>query len=128
MFRTLPKSLTSGLQRQGVSYATAHHVGTLPPVSSLFASVLGVNPIRHLLSASHALSTLPISAQRTLTGREFFPHLISGPFHHGLVVVFTFATCLSVLAAIASLLRGGRDRRPGLVDAPAPAHSVPRKH
>jgi hypothetical protein len=50
-------------------------------------------------------ATLP----RTLTGREFFPHLISAPFHHGLTVVFGVATVLSVLAAGASLTRGGRD-------------------
>jgi hypothetical protein len=34
--------------------------------------------------------------------------LISGPFHHGLVVVFAVAAALAVLAALASLLRGGR--------------------
>jgi hypothetical protein len=45
-----------------------------------------------------------------LTGREFFPDLISGPFHQGLVVVFAFAAGLSALAAIASVLRGGRIR------------------
>jgi MFS family permease len=55
---SLPKTLTSGLQHQGVPHAVAHHVGTLPPVSSLFAAVLGVNPMQHLLAASGALSTL----------------------------------------------------------------------
>ncbi len=39
----LPKTSTSGLQHQGVPQGTAHHIGTLPPVSSLFAAVLGVN-------------------------------------------------------------------------------------
>ena len=43
-----------------------------------------------------------------LTGREFFPQLISGPFHHGLVIVFSMAIVLLVIAAGASLLRGGR--------------------
>src|ERR1700691_6645255 len=32
----LPQTLTSGLQRQGVSHAVAHQIATLPPVSSLF--------------------------------------------------------------------------------------------
>ena len=105
---SLPKSLTSGLQHQGVPQGVAHHIGSLPPVSSLFAAILGVNPIQHLLAASRTLSGLPIAAQQTLTGREFFPKLISGPFHHGLVLVFAVSAALAVFAALASLLRGGR--------------------
>jgi hypothetical protein len=53
-----------------------------------------VNPLQHLLAASRVLPTLPAAAQRTITGRRFFPELISGPFHHGLVVVFTVAAAL----------------------------------
>ncbi|MCW2539826.1 MAG: hypothetical protein JWN95_1551 [Frankiales bacterium] len=105
---TLPTTLTNGLQRQGVSHAVAQQIGSLPPVSSLFATILGVNPIEHLLTPSGSLATLPIANQHALTGREFFPDLISGPFHHGLVVVFTAAAILAGLAALASLLRGGR--------------------
>jgi MFS family permease len=105
---SLPHTLTSGLMRHGVSHVVAHHAGTLPPVSSLFASVLGVNPVKHLLAASHALSTVSPTQARELTGRAFFPHLISGPFHTGLTVVFATAAGLSVLAALASLARGGR--------------------
>jgi MFS family permease len=108
----LPKALSRGLQQHGVAQSIAHHVGTLPPVSSLFAAVLGVNPLQHLLAPSRVLSSLPAAAQRTITGREFFPHLISGPFHQGLVVVFAVAAGLSVLAALASLLRGGNYRSP----------------
>ena len=104
----LPHTLTSGLEQQGVAPAVAHQVGSLPPVSSLFAAVLGVNPVAHLLGSGHALAALPASHRDVLTGHEFFPHLISGPFHDGLVVVFTVAAVLSVLAAFASLLRGGR--------------------
>jgi MFS family permease len=104
---SLPQSLTSGLTGQGVPHAVAHHVATLPPMSSLFAAVLGVNPLQHLLAASRVLSTLPAAARQTIIGREFFPDLISGPVHQGLVVVFAVATGLSVLAGFASLLRGG---------------------
>jgi hypothetical protein len=77
-------------------------------VSSLFAAVLGVNPLQHLLAPSGVLATLPASAQQTITGRRFFPDLISVPFHQGLIVVFAVAAGLSALAAVASLLRGGR--------------------
>jgi MFS family permease len=104
---TLPKTLTNGLHSHGVSEAIAHHAGLLPPVSTLFAAVLGVNPVKHLLGPSHALSSLSPANRLTLTGREFFPHLISAPFHHGLFVVFSVAAALSVLAAVASLARGG---------------------
>ena len=111
---TLPQSLTSGLVRQGVPHGVAAHVGSLPPVSSLFAAVLGVNPIEHLLSTAGVLASLPAAAQRVLTGREFFPELISAPFHHGLTVVFAVAAGLAALAAVASLLRGGRYVHPEL--------------
>jgi MFS family permease len=114
----LPHTLTSGLIAQGVAPGVAHQVGSLPPVSSLFAAVLGVNPVAHLLGATHVLSTLPAANQAVLTGHQFFPHLISGPFHDGLMVVFIVAAGLSVLGAAASLMRGGRY-------VPAPA-SIPR--
>jgi hypothetical protein len=97
-----------GLSAQGVPARVAHHVASLPPVSSLFSTVLGTNPIRHLLAPSGALSRVTAAQRRTLTGHRFFPHLISGPFHQGLVIVFSLAIGLSVVAAIASLLRGGR--------------------
>jgi type IV secretory pathway VirB2 component (pilin) len=105
---SLPDTLTSGLAQRGVPHAVAHHIGSLPPVSSLFAAVLGVNPVQHLLASMRALASLSQASQRVLTGREFFPDLISGPFHQGLVVVFAVAAGLSVLAGLASLLRGGR--------------------
>jgi MFS family permease len=104
----LPTTLTTGLARHGVAPGVAHHIGSLPPVSSLFAAMLGVNPLKHLLSESGALAHLSASAQRTITGREFFPNLISGPFHHGLVVVFAASAGLSVVAGLLSLMRGGR--------------------
>jgi len=54
------------------------------------------------------LMHLPAAQVGVLTGRQFFPQLISGPFHHGLVIVFSMAMALLVIAAFASLLRGGR--------------------
>ncbi len=108
---SLPKSLTNGLEGQGVSHAVAHHVASLPPVASLFAAVLGVNPLQHLLSAAGALSSLPAEAQRVITGRRFFPELISSPFEHGLTVVFGVSAALAFISAIASWSRGRRPER-----------------
>jgi MFS family permease len=115
---TLPRTLAGGLHRAGVPAAAAQHIGALPPVSSLFAALLGVNPVRHLLAANGVLSALPAAARQKLTGREFFPSLISAPFHHGLAVVFATGAGLALLAATASLLRGGRYIHP---EAPAAA-------
>jgi len=121
---SLPRTLTSGLQRQGVAHGVAQHLGGLPPVSSLFAAVLGVNPLQHLLAANGALSALPAAAQRTVTGQEFFPDLISGPFHQGLLVVFAAAAGLAALAALASLLRGGRPEPAAAPDATSPPRAA----
>jgi len=120
----LPTTLSRGLEHQRVAASVAHHVGSLPPVSSLFAAMLGVNPLQHLLAPSGALSALSPAARETLTGREFFPSLISGPFHHGLVIVFSVSAALSVFAGLASLLRGGRYVDPG--DPAADSEPSPR--
>jgi hypothetical protein len=106
--RTLPSTLSGGLAKVGVPSGVAHQVATLPPVASLFASVLGVNPIGHLLAPTGVLARLPAASRAALTGREFFPSLLSGPFHTGLIVVFGVSAALSVLAGLASLLRGSR--------------------
>ena len=105
---TLPATLSKGLERQGVTHAVAHHIASLPPVSSLFASVLGINPLHELLSMGGELTKLPAEAQRILTGKVFFPDLISAPFHHGLTIVFLVSAGLAFIAAFASLARGPR--------------------
>ena len=92
--------------------AAAHHVASLPPVASLFAAVLGINPLHHLLSMGGVLQSLPADAQHVLTGREYFPHLLSGPFSHGLTIVFSVSAGLAFISAIASLTRGPRAKRP----------------
>jgi hypothetical protein len=72
----------------------------------LFASLLGYNPIQQLLGpTAHTLSAAQL---HRLTGRSFFPQLISGPFHDGLQVAFTFAIFCCLVAAVASWLRGGK--------------------
>jgi MFS family permease len=109
---SLPVTLASGLRQHGVAPGVAHQIATLPPVSSLFAAVLGVNPLGHLLAARGGLAALPAAARHTLTGQEFFPALISGPFRHGLIVVFALAAALAALAALASVLRGARPPAP----------------
>jgi MFS family permease len=124
---SLPAALTAGLQHQGVPHAVAQQIGALPPVASLFAAVLGANPVQHLLAAKGVLSSLPAASQQVLTGREFFPDLISGPFHQGLLVVLSVAAALSAIAAVASLLRGSRRARPPAAAAGATPRAASRR-
>src|SRR4029077_353620 len=86
---TLPTTLTRGLTSQGVPFALAHQVGQTPPVASLFAAFLGYNPVHTLLAPTGILAHLPAHNVATLTGKGFFPQLITGPFHHGLEIVFS---------------------------------------
>ena len=103
---SLPGALSSGLHAQGVPTPTAASVAHLPPVSTLFAAFLGNNPIQHLLAPTGVLANLPAHNLATLTGTQFFPRVISAPFHHGLSIVFTAAAVMAAIAALASLLRG----------------------
>ena len=104
---SLPSTLSAGLQQQGVAPAVADQVAGLPPVGSLFAAFLGYNPIAELLGPSGALHQPGVNAA-VLTGKDFFPQLISGPFHSGLVVVFTAAALMMAVGAAASWINPGR--------------------
>jgi MFS family permease len=104
---TLPTAMSSGLQEQGVSATVAHEVANLPPVGSLFAAFLGYNPMAELLAPSGALHQPGVNAD-VVTGQTFFPHLITEPFHSGLVVVFTAAAVMMLIGAVASLFNPGR--------------------
>jgi len=104
---TLPSAMSAGLQEQGVPASVAHDVANLPPVGSLFAAFLGYNPIAELLAPSGALQQPGVNAD-VLTGKTFFPHLITEPFHSGLVVVFMAAAVMMVIGLIASIFNPGR--------------------
>ncbi len=105
---TLPSALTTGLTSHGVPVQVAVAAAKVPPVGSLFSAFLGFNPIHELLARSGVLVRLPAGNVAVLTGHQFFPQLISAPFHHGLVIVFTTAIVILIIAAVTSLLRGGR--------------------
>jgi hypothetical protein len=107
----LPAALFGGLTAQGVPAATAAPISHLPPIGVLFASFLGYNPMQQLLGP--LLHQLPPAHAAYVVGREFFPHLITAPFHSGLGIAFGFAIAANVIAAVASALTGRR--------APVPA-------
>jgi EmrB/QacA subfamily drug resistance transporter len=110
--QSLPRTLSDGLIAQGVPTADATQVAALPPVAVLFAALLGYNPIQTLLGPN-TLQQLPAAHAAYLTGRGFFPTLISGPFSDGLTVSFSFAIATCLIAAIASLLQGRKHEHRG---------------
>ncbi len=101
---SLPHSLTSGLIAQGINKNLAIKAGSLPPVGSLFASFLGINPVHALLGSAVTTAHHP----SYLLGRSFFPSLLEGPFSTGLHEAFGFAIAAALISAFASTLRGGR--------------------
>ena len=105
----LPTAMFGGLTAQGIPAAAAHQISHLPPIGVLFAAFLGYNPMQQLLGP-HLLAHLPAGHALYVQGRQFFPHLITAPFHDGLGVAFAFAIAANVIAAIASLLTGPRPR------------------
>jgi MFS family permease len=127
---SLPSTLDSGLTAHGVPGADAAQVAQLPAVAVLFAAFLGYNPVQQLLGPT--LAHLPPDQSSFLTGRSFFPSLITQPFSDGLHVAFWFAIVACVIAAVASWL-GGKDPVVGTLefthhaDAPVPSPSAPVK-
>ncbi|WIY02387.1 MFS transporter [Amycolatopsis mongoliensis] len=105
---SLPSTMHDGLIAHGVPEAAATQVAHLPAVAVLFAAFLGYNPIQQLLGGQ--LTALPPDQASFLTGRSFFPNLISGPFQSGLAVAFGFAIAVCLIGAVASLLT--KDARP----------------
>ena len=104
----LPSALSGGLTAQGIPASAASQIAHLPPIGVLFAAFLGYNPMKQLLGP--LLNHLPAGHAAYIAGRQFFPHLITSPFHDGLGVAFAFAIAVNVIAAVASLLIGQRKR------------------
>ena len=99
---TLPSALSGGLVSQGVPAGAASTIGHLPPIGVLFAAFLGYNPMKQLLGP--LLGHLPASHAAYLTGRDFFPNVITHPFHGGLGIACWFAIAANVIAAFASIM------------------------
>jgi hypothetical protein len=106
---SLPSVMESRLIAQGLAPDIAAHVAAAPPVASLFAAFLGYNPMGELIPAA-ALSALTPDQVAVITGKQFFPDLLSEPFMVGIKIAFTISLVLYLLAAIASWL-GGSTRR-----------------
>ncbi|MGA2530294.1 MAG: MFS transporter [Acidimicrobiales bacterium] len=104
----LPKHLYRGLIAAGVAPGPAHLVAGEPPIGSLFSAFLGFNPVKELLGPTGALKSLSAHQSAYVTGRSFFPSLIEQPFANGLHLAFDFAAGATLIAVLASGLRGRR--------------------
>ncbi len=121
----LPGALYGQLSGAGIPATVARQVSHLPPIGALFAAFLGYNPMGTLLPPG-VLAALPQASRALVLGKSFFPNLIAGPFMDGLRIAFGLSVVLSVLAAIASLLRGPRFIYELQVEAPpAPVPAGP---
>jgi MFS family permease len=104
---SLPHTMDSQLEAQGVPHDKAVQISDAPPVGSLFAAFLGYNPMEKLVG-SQTLSTLTPQQRETITGKEFFPNLISKPLKDGLFIVFGASSAMCLVAGAASWMRGGK--------------------
>ncbi len=103
----VPAAMFRGLVAHGIPAAKAAALAHVPPLGYIFAAFLGYNPLKSLLGPA-VLSHLPPAQAADLTGRSFFPHLIGPAFVHGLSLILIFAIAMSLLAAVASVFRGGK--------------------
>jgi MFS family permease len=121
---TLPTTMKDALVAQNVPAVVAQRAAEAPPVASLFAAFLGYNPMAELIPEDQ-LKALPPENAATITGKHFFPDLISKPFMHGLTFAFTFSLILYLLAAVASWLGGARYVHDEAVEAEANRAAAP---
>jgi hypothetical protein len=99
--------MSSQLEANGVSATQAEQLAHQPVVGNLFAAFLGYNPMETLLGSADKAG---VTAQQWahITGKQFFPELISDPFMHGLRIAFSASLVMCLIAAAASWLRGGK--------------------
>jgi hypothetical protein len=122
---SLPSSMRTGLERDGVPRATAAQIASEPPVGSLFAAFLGFNPMEKLVPKA-TLDQLTPAQSADITSKTFFPELISDPFIEGLRIAFSASVVMCLVAAFASWKRGGKyiadDEAAGPFGAPEEPH------
>ncbi|MDR3540283.1 MAG: MFS transporter [Desulfosporosinus sp.] len=101
----LPATMYQGLVNAGVPAAASLKIANLPPTGALFAAFLGYNPMAQLLPTT-ILNQLPAANQQLILGKIFFPQLIAPAVMSSLRVAFYISAVLSIIAAIASYMRG----------------------
>ncbi|MDF9409487.1 MAG: Antiseptic resistance protein [Pelotomaculum sp. PtaB.Bin013] len=101
----LPPIMYQGLLSSGIPVAEARQIANLPPTGALFAAFLGYNPMEQLIP-QQVLVNLPVATQNLVLGKDFFPSLIAPAFIASMRLTFYFSAVMSVVAAVASFMRG----------------------
>jgi MFS family permease len=115
--QNLGPALLAGAGQAGLPPDIGQRIAALPPGAAVFAAMLGYDPISHLIPAS-LLASLPPGVAARATDPHFFASLLAEPFVTGIRVALVACVAMSVLAGVASALRGP-DRRRMDVDARA---------
>jgi hypothetical protein len=97
--------LLAGSSQAGLPPDLAQRIAALPPGAAVFAAMLGYDPVSHLIPAS-MLAALPPGIADRVTDPHFFAGLLAQPFVTGIRVAFVACVAMSVLAGVASALRG----------------------
>ncbi len=105
--RTRMRDFQRGLIDAGVPASVATDVSAMPPTSALFSAFLGFNPMESMI-APGTLETLSQHTQNIILGNQFFPHTIAPAVMLSLHIAFYLSAVISLIAAVASLLRGKR--------------------
>jgi hypothetical protein len=103
----LPPILYNGLVNAGVPAAASRGISVMPPTSALFAAFLGYNPMQQLIDP-HTLAGLSSATKSIILGKEFFPNTIAPAVMSSLRLAFYISAAMSLVAAVASFLRGKR--------------------
>jgi EmrB/QacA subfamily drug resistance transporter len=105
---SLPSALSAAVTNAGAAQL-APVFTSIPPTGALFAAFLGYNPVGSILSdprVAQLAASIPQSVTSYLTGQSFFPTAIAPAFMSSLQEAFYIGAALSLVAAIASALRG----------------------
>jgi nucleoside recognition membrane protein YjiH len=105
----LPAAFASSLKEAGAPQLIPYFT-SLSPTGSLFSAFLGYNPVASIIAQlPHSVAaTLSNQVVSILTGLHWFPSAIANSFVSSLHGAFYVSAGLSIIAAIASLLRGKR--------------------
>lgn len=104
----LPGALSSAMVSAGVPQLSAAF-SSISPTSALFSAFLGYNPMQSILAVPQLASVvaqIPKATYAYLTGQTFFPTALAPAFVSALDLSFYIGAALSLVAALASLLRG----------------------
>lgn len=105
----LGPALEAGASQAGLPSSVAHQIASLPPGAAIFASMLGYDPISHIIPAS-LFANLPPAITARVSDPHFFASLLAQPIVVGIRAALLTCVAMCVLSGVASILRG-RDRR-----------------